>query len=65
MDEINNFFQRRNKKIINIQVMKDFDTKVTGVNYSHYLKKLLNFRFDSSLSTNSREGLNFLIDTES
>ena len=34
MDEINNFLQRGNKKIINIQVVKDFDAVVTGVNYS-------------------------------
>ena len=25
MDEINNFLQRGNKKIVNIQVVKDFD----------------------------------------
>ena len=34
MDEINNFLQRGNKKIINIQVVKDIDAGVTGVNYS-------------------------------
>ncbi len=33
MDEINNFLQRGNKKIVNIQVVKDFDAVVTGVNY--------------------------------
>ena len=34
VDEINNFLQRGNKKIINIQVVKDFDVVVTSVNYS-------------------------------
>ena len=33
MNEINNFLERGNRKIINIQVVKDFDTEVTGVNY--------------------------------
>ena len=33
MDAINNFLQRGNRKIVNIQVVKDFDTEVTGVNY--------------------------------
>jgi len=33
MNEINNFLQRENRKVINIQVVKDFDTEVTGVNY--------------------------------
>jgi len=32
MGEINNFLQRGNKKIVNIQVVKDFDAVVTGVN---------------------------------
>jgi hypothetical protein len=33
MNEINNFLERENRKIINIQVVKDFDTEVTEVNY--------------------------------
>jgi len=33
MNEINNFLQRGNRKIINIQAVKDFDSEVTGVNY--------------------------------
>jgi len=33
MDEINYFLQTGNKKIVNIQVVKDFDTELTGVNY--------------------------------
>ena len=33
MNEINNFLERGNRKIINIQVVKDFDTELTGVNY--------------------------------
>ncbi len=33
MDEINNFLQIENRKIINIQIVKDFDAVVTGVNY--------------------------------
>lgn len=37
MDEINNFLQRGNKKIINIQVVKDFDALMTGVNYIVFL----------------------------
>ena len=31
MDEINNFLQRGNRKIVNIQVVKDIDAGVTGV----------------------------------
>ena len=33
MSEINNFLDRGNRKIVNIQVVKDFDTELTGVNY--------------------------------
>ena len=33
MNEINNFLERGNRKIVNIQVVKDFDTELTGVNY--------------------------------
>ena len=33
MNEIANFLERGNRKIVNIQVVKDFDTELTGVNY--------------------------------
>ena len=33
MNEISNFLERGNRKIVNIQVVKDFDTELTGVNY--------------------------------
>ncbi len=33
MSEINNFLYRGNRKIVNIQVVKDFDTELAGVNY--------------------------------
>jgi hypothetical protein len=33
MVEINNFLERGNRKIVNIQVVKDFDTELNGVNY--------------------------------
>jgi hypothetical protein len=33
MSEINNFLERGNRKIVNIQVVKDFDTELNGVNY--------------------------------
>jgi hypothetical protein len=33
MNEINNFLERGNRKIVNIQVVKDFDTELNGVNY--------------------------------
>ena len=33
MSEINNFLDRGNRKIVNIQVVKDFDTELNGVNY--------------------------------
>jgi hypothetical protein len=33
MNEITNFLERGNRKIVNIQVVKDFDTELTGVNY--------------------------------
>jgi hypothetical protein len=45
MDEINNFLQRGNKKIINIQVVKDFDAVVTGVNYIVFYEEDANFKF--------------------
>ena len=45
MDEINNFLQRGNKKIINIQVVKDFDAVVTGVNYIVFYEEDTNFTF--------------------
>jgi len=33
MNEITNFLERGTRKIFNIQVVKDFDTELTGVNY--------------------------------
>ena len=33
MSEINNFLERGNRKIVNIQVVKDFDIELNGVNY--------------------------------
>ena len=45
MDEINNFLQRGNKKIINIQVVKDFDAVVTGVNYIVFYEEGADFKF--------------------
>jgi hypothetical protein len=45
MDEINNFLQRGNKKIINIQVVKDFDAVVTGVNYIVFFEEGTDFTF--------------------
>ena len=45
MDEINNFLQRGNKKIINIQVVKDFDAVVTGVNYIVFYEEGADFTF--------------------
>ena len=45
MDEINNFLQRGNKKIINIQVVKDFDAMVTGVNYIVFYEEDADFTF--------------------
>ncbi len=45
MDEINNFLQRGNKKIINIQVVKDFDAVVTGVNYIVFYEEGVDFTF--------------------
>lgn len=45
MDEINNFLQRGNRKIVNIQVVKDFDTEVTGVNYLVFYEEGPEFTF--------------------
>ena len=45
MDEINNFLQRGNKKIVNIQVVKDFDAMVTGVNYIVFYEEDADFTF--------------------
>ena len=45
MDEINNFLQRGNKKIVNIQVVKDFDAVVTGVNYIVFYEEGVDFAF--------------------
>lgn len=45
MDEINNFLQRGNRKIINIQVVKDFDTVLTGVNYIVFYEEGADFTF--------------------
>ena len=45
MNEINNFLQRENRKVINIQIVKDFDTEVTGVNYIVFYEEDPEFRF--------------------
>jgi len=45
MEEINNFLERGNRKIINIQVVKDFDTVVTGVNYIVFYEEGNNIAF--------------------
>ncbi len=45
MDEINNFLQRENRKIINIQVVKDIDSGVTGVNYIVFYDEGADFTF--------------------
>ena len=45
MNEINNFLQRENRKIINIQIVKDFDTEVTGVNYIVFYEEGPKFTF--------------------
>ena len=45
MDEINNFLQRGNKKIVNIQVVKDFDAMVTGINYIIFYEEDADFTF--------------------
>lgn len=45
MDEINNFLERGNKKIINIQVVKDIDAGVTGVNYIVFYDEGVDFTF--------------------
>ncbi|MDQ3084336.1 MAG: hypothetical protein M3Q77_05915 [Thermoproteota archaeon] len=45
MDEINNFLQRGNRKIVNIQVVKDIDTGVTGINYIVFYEEGADFTF--------------------
>ena len=45
MDEINNFLQRGNRKIVNIQVVKDFDTEIIGVNYIVFYEEGPEFTF--------------------
>ena len=45
MDEINNFLQRGNKKIINIPVVNDIDAGVTGVNYIVFYDEGVDFTF--------------------
>jgi hypothetical protein len=45
MNEINNILQRENRKIINIQVVKDFDAEVTGVNYIVFYEEGPEFTF--------------------
>lgn len=45
MNEINNFLQRENRKVINIQVVKDFDTEVTDVNYIVFYEEGPEFTF--------------------
>ena len=42
---IDNFLERGNRKIVNIQVVKDFDAMVTGVNYIVFYKEDANFAF--------------------
>jgi hypothetical protein len=45
MDEINNFLQRGNKKVVNSQVVKDFDAMVNGVNYIVFYEEDANLTF--------------------
>ena len=45
MDKINNFLQRGNRKIGNIQAVKDIDTGVTGVNYIVFYEEGADFTF--------------------
>ncbi|HKR74017.1 MAG TPA: hypothetical protein VJR94_07890 [Candidatus Nitrosocosmicus sp.] len=45
MEEITNFLERENRKIVNIQVVKDFDTEVTGVNYIVFYEEGPNITF--------------------
>jgi hypothetical protein len=45
MEEISNFLERGNRKIVNIQVVKDFDTEVTGVNYIVFYEEGVNLTF--------------------
>jgi hypothetical protein len=45
MDETNNFLQRGNRKIVNIQVVKDIDAGVTGVNYIVFYDECVDFTF--------------------
>lgn len=45
MEEISNFLERENRKIVNIQVVKDFDTELTGVNYIVFYEEGPNITF--------------------
>ena len=45
MEEVNNFLERGNRKIVNIQVVKDFDSEVTGVNYIVFYEEGANIAF--------------------
>ena len=45
MDEINNFLQRGNRRIVNIRVVKDIDAGVTGVNYKVFYEVGADFTF--------------------
>jgi hypothetical protein len=45
MEEISNFLERENRKIVNIQVVKDFDTELTGVNYIVFYEEGTNITF--------------------
>ena len=45
MEEISNFLERENRKIVNIQVVKDFDTELTGVNYIVFYEEGINLTF--------------------
>ena len=42
---IDNFLERGNRKIVNIQVVKDFDAVVTGVNYIVFYEEGVDFTF--------------------
>lgn len=45
MSEINNFLERGNRKIVNIQVVKDFDTELNGVNYIVFYEEGVDITF--------------------
>ena len=45
MSEINNFLERGNRKIVNVQVVKDFDTELNGVNYIVFYEEGVDITF--------------------